>query len=106
MKKIRFGDMRWPEIEDVLGKPNVVILPIGSTEQHGRHLPVNFDAYSATYYAEQVARKVTAENSIHVLVVPAIPYGETYGGPPFEKPLYFSCMSLAKASLNILFVPS
>lgn len=83
--KIRFGDMRWPEIKEVLKKPNVVILPIGSTEQHGRHLPVNFDTYSATYYAEQVARKVTAENSIHVLVAPAIPYGEALGLPPFEK---------------------
>ena len=85
--KIKFGDMRWPEIGEVLRKPNVVILPIGSTEQHGRHLPVNFDAYAATYIAEQVARRVTDENNIHVLVVPTIPYGEAFGTPPFEKRL-------------------
>lgn len=84
MKKIRFGDMRWPEIEEVLTKPNVVILPIGATEQHGRHLPVNFDTFSATHYAEQVARKVTDENNIHVIVAPTIPYGEALGSPPFE----------------------
>lgn len=83
--KTRFADMRWPEIEEVLKKTNVVILPIGSTEQHGRHLPVNFDAYSATYYAEQVARRVTEEHDIRVLVVPTIPYGEALGIPPFEK---------------------
>jgi len=83
--KIRFGDMRWPEIDEVLKKRHVVILPIGSTEQHGRHLPVNFDTYSAAYYAEEVARKVTKEHNIHVIVAPAIPYGEAFGSPPFEK---------------------
>jgi len=85
MKKIRLGDMRWPEIQEVLKKTNVVLLPIGSTEQHGRHLPVNFDTYYAEYVAEKVARKVTDEHNIHVLVAPTIPYGEAYGTPPFEK---------------------
>ncbi|MFC1979565.1 creatininase family protein [Chloroflexota bacterium] len=83
--KIRFGDMRWPEIEEVLRKPHVVILPIGSTEQHGRHLPVNFDSYSAMYIGEQAARRVTDEYEIHVLVAPTIPYSETFGRPPFDQ---------------------
>ncbi len=83
--KIRFGDMTWPEVEEVLRKPNVVILPTGSTEQHGRHLPVNFDAYAATYIAEQVANRVTNEHEIRVLVAPTIPYGETFGIPPFNR---------------------
>jgi len=83
--KIRLGDMRWPELAEVLKKPNVVILPTGSTEQHGRHLPVNFDAAAATYIAEEVARKVTDETKIHALVAPPIPYGETLGTPPFPK---------------------
>jgi creatinine amidohydrolase len=87
MKKIRFGDMRWPEIAEVLKKSNVVIVPIGATEQHGRHLPVNFDYYSATYQAEEAARKVTDEGKIHVLVAPTIPYGEAFGMPPFKKML-------------------
>jgi len=85
--KVNFGDMRWPEIEEVIGKSHVVILPIGATEQHGRHLPVNYDAHSATYLAEEAAKKVTEENDIHVLVAPTIPYGETAGRPPFEKPM-------------------
>jgi len=83
--KIRLGDMRWPEVEEVLKKTNVVILPTGATEQHGRHLPVNFDAAVATHIAEQVARRVTEEHEIRVLVAPTIPYGETFGTPPFGK---------------------
>jgi creatinine amidohydrolase len=83
--KIRFGDMRWPEIEEVLKKPNVVLLPVGSTEQHGRHLPVNFDTCCVEVYAEQVAEKMVDEHDIHVLVAPAISYGEAVGSPPFKN---------------------
>ena len=85
--KIKLAEMRWPEIEELLRKPNVVLLPLGSTEQHGRHLPVNFDTCSATYISEQVARRVTDEYKICVVVAPAIPYGEIGGIPPFTKML-------------------
>jgi len=84
--KVRFGDLRWPEIKEVLEKPHAVILPIGAIEQHGRHLPVNFDTHSANYLAEEAAKKVSEENDMRVLVAPPISYGETAGRPPFEKP--------------------
>jgi len=84
--KVRFADMRSPEIKEVLNKTNVVILPVGSTEQHGKHLPVNFDTFSATYIAEETAKKVTTEKDIHVLVAPTVAYAEAAGGPPFERP--------------------
>ena len=84
--KVTLADMTWPEIEEVLKKPNAVILPIGSTEQHSLHLPLNVDSLTTTYIAEQAAKKVTEEHKIHVLVLPTIPYGETSGDPPFGKP--------------------
>ncbi len=75
--KILWEDMSWPEIEEVLKRPNAVILPTGSTEQHGLHLPVNVDSRCAAYIAEQAARKVSEENQIPVLVLPVVPYGDT-----------------------------
>lgn len=83
--KIKLDEMRWPEVEELLTKPNVVILPIGATEQHGPHLPLNTDTASTVYFAEQVAHRVTEEHSIRVVVAPAIPYGETRGTPPFSQ---------------------
>jgi creatinine amidohydrolase len=85
--KIKFDEMRWPEVEELLAEPHVVILPIGSTEQHGRHLPLNTDTMSAVYFAEQVANRVSNEYGIRVVVAPTIPYGETGGTPPFSQPL-------------------
>lgn len=83
---VRFDEMRWPEIAEALTQPHVVILPVGSTEQHGKHLPVNLDIRTATHYAEKVAERVTREHHVRVLVAPPIPYGEAYGTPPFKKP--------------------
>jgi len=74
---IRLDEMTWPEVEEALKKPNVVILPVGSTEQHGTHLPLNVDAVEATYLSEAVAKKTTEEHQdITVLVAPTMPYGD------------------------------
>ncbi len=83
--KIKLEEMRWPEVEELLTQPNVVILPIGATEQHGRHLPLNTDTAATVYFAEQVAHRVTDEHGIRVVVAPTIPYGETRGTPPFSR---------------------
>ncbi len=92
--KTKLGDMTWPEIEEVLKEPNVVILPFGSTEQHGPHLPVNLDYVHVTYVAEQAAKKVADEYKIRVLVLPTLPYGETSGTPPFGK-VHTGCIGLS-----------
>ena len=83
--KVRWDEMRWPEIEEIAKGPNVIILPVGSTEQHGRHLPLNTDMFTSVYLAERVANKVAAEYGIRVVIAPFIPYGEAGGTPPFSK---------------------
>ncbi len=69
--------MTWPEVTGVLEKLNAVIVPVGSTEQHGLHLPLNVDACCATYMAEQAARKVNEGHQIRVMVAPTINYSDT-----------------------------
>jgi creatinine amidohydrolase/Fe(II)-dependent formamide hydrolase-like protein len=46
-----------------------VLVPVGSTEQHGTHAPLGTDAILATAVCERVAPRVDA------LVAPAIPFG-------------------------------
>lgn len=72
--KVRMDELSWPEIRDILTQPNAVILPMGSTEEHGAHLPLNVDSLVATYIAESAARKVVEENNIDILVAPTIAY--------------------------------
>ena len=75
--KIKLEEMSWPEVAEVLKQPNVVILPAGSMEQHGLHLPLNVDSSCSAYIAEQTAIKVIEEHKIQVLVAPTVSYGET-----------------------------
>jgi mycofactocin system creatininase family protein len=59
------GERRWPGLA---GRP-LVLVPLGSTEQHGPHLPLNTD----TVIAEAVARAVAPR--VGALLAPSIAYG-------------------------------
>lgn len=80
--KLFLEEMKWPEVGEALKEPNVVILPFGCLEQHGKHLPLNVDTECASHISEHAARKASEEHNIRVLIAPAMPYGETL---TFEK---------------------
>lgn len=56
---------------DASGRGSGLIVPLGSTEQHGPHLPLDTD----TRIAVAVAREVVAELPGDWLVAPAVSYG-------------------------------
>lgn len=74
--KIKLAEMTWPEVKQLLEGPNAVVIPVGSTEQHGPHLPLNVDSRCAAYMAEQAVRRVNEEHGIRAVVAPAIHYTE------------------------------
>lgn len=59
-------EMTWTDVQEYLAACDMVIIPIGSTEQHGPHLPLGTDSYFAT----DVAKMVSARTG--VLVAPVI----------------------------------
>jgi creatinine amidohydrolase len=69
-RRMEWGSMTSPEVAECLPARPVVILPVGATEQHGPHLPLDTDTASVV----EVARRV-AEAAGNTLVLPAIPYG-------------------------------
>lgn len=75
--KHEWARMTWVEIRDALAANPVVIVPLGSIEQHGPHTPVG------DYLATEVIAKRVAERT-GALYVPTLPYGysETHRGFP------------------------
>ena len=63
------SELSWPEFAEKVKTRAVFFLPIGSTEQHGPHLPLNVDVILPTGVCERVARNVGG------VVAPTIPYG-------------------------------
>jgi creatinine amidohydrolase len=66
------GEMTNPEVEAFLRDHDTVIVPVGSTEQHGPHAPLATD----TVIPVEVARRVAPE--VGAVVAPAIGYSLSY----------------------------
>lgn len=67
---MRLEEMRWPEVEEYLEDDGTILLPVGSTEQHGPHLPLGTDIFQPVSVAEGVA------DELDVLVAPPLWYGD------------------------------
>ena len=67
----RYNRLTWAEMNDAITMQKLVILPTGSTEQHGRHLPLDVDVF----LAESVCLEVGRRAPDRVLVLPPIAYG-------------------------------
>lgn len=71
LNQYRYEYLTWPEINEAVEAEKVLLLPIGSTEQHGHHLPLDVDNFLATNVCIEAAKKAPRE----LLVMPNIPYG-------------------------------
>src|SRR6266498_2261580 len=43
-----YAKLTWPELREAAALRKVIVLPVGSTEQHGHHLPIDVDNFLAT----------------------------------------------------------
>jgi creatinine amidohydrolase len=81
----RLADLRSPEAQG-----DLLVVPLGSTEQHGPHLPLSTDTDVAVALAERVPGAIVA---------PAVPYGSSGEHAGFPGTL-----SLGQAALELLLV--
>lgn len=104
-----FIDLTQPEIATQFRKNPLVILPAGSVEQHGPHLPTGTDTFAANIISHAVAETMDG------LVLPANPFGVTPMHMPFEGTITLTpdtyirivteiCVSTAKHGAKYLLV--
>ena len=67
----RYEHLTWPEINEAVAMKKAVVLPVGSTEQHGHHLPLDVDAKLSSSVVYEAARRAPAD----MLVLPPVAYG-------------------------------
>lgn len=97
-----------PDLRKIIKKQKAVIIPVGSIEQHGPHLPVSTD--SDIVY--EVARRVSEK--CNFLLLPTISYGVSFEHAPFfnlslkrqtlERLLIDICLSLSSNDINSIFI--
>jgi creatinine amidohydrolase len=79
-----FIELTQPEVAAQFKANPLVLLPTGSVEQHGPHLPTGTDTFAANVIAAAVAERMNG------LVLPATPFGVTPMHMPFEGTITLS----------------
>lgn len=64
-------EMTWPELEAAAPEISLVVVPVGSTEQHGPNTTFGTDSIRAYEFSLRLAERLYPE----VLVAPVMPYG-------------------------------
>jgi creatinine amidohydrolase len=89
--------MTWEEYRDEVSR-RIIILPVGSLEQHGPHLPLSVDVVIPTSLAKMVCEELDA------MVLPPIAYGYKAqgGGQLFPGTTSLDGTTLINLTLDIL----
>jgi len=68
--KYRYEEFTWPEIREAVAQNRVAVLPVGTIEQHGPHLPLCTDVLAAGEISRLAVKRVPEE----AVLLPAVPY--------------------------------
>ncbi len=68
------ADLSWPEVQEILPQVKIVLIPVGSLEQHGPNIAEQSDHRLAF----EVSKRVSARLYPRVLVTPPLPFGVSH----------------------------
>lgn len=99
---LKLSEMTWYDFDDrVKGGDPIVIIPVGSTEQHGPHLPLSTDVI----LPEEIALRIAAR--LDAIVAPPVSYGyksqpKTGGGNHFPGTVSLDASTLIATLRDIV----
>jgi len=94
-KEYLLEHMTWPEAKEAFERTSVVVIPTGSTEQHGPHMPVGTDFLVAQDMARRLGERA------NVIVTPTITIGYAKYHTSFPGSLSVSVETLTQALIEI-----
>lgn len=93
---LHYDELTMSQAKKAAESDKVVILPIGSVEEHGRHLPLCTDSIQPEYVAAAVARRTGC------LVAPSLRYGVCNSTRNFPGTISIGFQALYKITKDIL----
>ena len=96
---VALGSLAWSEL-DAAG--TTLLVPLGSCEQHGPHLPLDTDTRIAVHVASAAADRLTRRHSRRTLVAPAIAIGASGEHDAFAGTLSIGTEVLASVVVELV----
>jgi creatinine amidohydrolase len=101
VESVFMAELSWPQYQQKIASGAIVFIPVGATEQHGPHLPLNVDVIIPTAVCERVARNVGG------LVAPCLAYGyksmpRSGGGQSFPGTTSLDAQTLSHTLRDII----
>src|SRR4249919_2931292 len=79
---VLMSEMTWTEVEQAMKDRPLALLPVGSTEAHGPHLPLTADSIIAVETARRTALKLK-ERGLAALILPPVNFTVAEFGADF-----------------------
>jgi creatinine amidohydrolase len=80
-----FAHLAYPDVEALPEdeRRTVLLLPLGATEPHGPHAPLETDTLISLGICRRAAERLESDPDVRALVLPSLPYGVTRYGAAF-----------------------
>jgi creatinine amidohydrolase len=96
-----FAELAYPDLAELRAdpRPAVLLLPLGATEPHGPHAPLETDTLISLGICRRAAERLADDPEARALVLPPLPYGVTRYGADFP-----GAVSIGEQTLRALVV--
>jgi creatinine amidohydrolase len=93
-RRADLADLTWPEVAELSATGAFLVVPVGSTEQHGPHLPLSTDTDIAVALSQGLA-----ERRADAVIAPPLVYGSSG-----EHAGFAGTLSIGQAALELVLI--
>jgi creatinine amidohydrolase len=97
----RLEELSWPEAQTAIQAGAMAVIPVGSLEQHGRHLAVNTDNVLGDAIAEAAVREAS-DRGLKILLCPSLHYGYTMHNMDFPGTMTLRAETLRTVGVDLV----
>lgn len=92
------ANLSWPEVDEIRDQVEMVLIPVGSNEQHGPNLSVKMDIAAATGFCN----KASAMSYPKLMVAPSLPWGVSYHHMNFPGTITVSAETFIQTLVEVV----
>ena len=97
-KPLILADLSWPEVAAIRDEVEIVLIPVGSNEQHGPNLALRMDIAGATQFCNRASAMVYPK----LLVAPSLPWGVSFHHMNFPGTITLSAETFIQTLVEVV----